>query len=640
MTVECNERADLDGPDTYHELVKSLSKRTCLKCNKRDGVLVCINADCPIVVHKDCMSSAAYFDDGGNFYCPYCAYKHSLDECRKAEERTILAKKALVSFLDTKAVSRTGDMKIFENSKRESSDGINSTFQKHIAQNGSSLMFEVPMIPDEIGEAHSGRVGDGTTSQYPLKDELRSVMMDNFLQVKLKSDNLKTKRRKTAIEMAGNCNGGVQRKQAQSEPDGMVDKDEGFDTLGLSPGQATKTIKLEDGRGRGTLQSSAEMYRGKTINSIILQDEYTSLEQLKANSDSNDQFAEIQKHEHDDAKNMFGSPTNAACRKREHDASVTHTKSDIFSSKHEGTKNKEEACYEEMEEKHQRQIEDFLHSLRKEDRIVTNRISSEGDVNSFHMTANFEDGGFGEHICRRTNEQQRLIKSVKDCTHSSRHMATKSQQNIDPIVGNYDGPAKKVKKQAEPQEPSKENADVSNEDAKEVNYSVHEENLSRSPVTVNKNNTNNTGQTSGIGDIHCKRADEGGKHVKLQKHDVIPTSKENAAVSYKEFDTADIHNASQEGYHMGYELCFEQKSQTPAHSKTRHPPRKSSGSSESDLEEYDEATHVESRQRVDSSKKIQHTPVTVRRKKLPWTIEEEEMLKVCVSLYYSVDMPI
>ncbi|KAL9241074.1 hypothetical protein vseg_015226 [Gypsophila vaccaria] len=623
MTDGCNERSD-------HEPVKSLSQITCLKCNECDGVLVCNSADCPIVVHKDCMSCAAYFDDGGNFYCPYCAYKHSLDECRKAKERSTLAKKALISFLDTKAVRRTRDIKIVESSKRERPD--NFTFQKHISQNGASMVFEVPTKPDEIGEAHSGGVGDGTTLPNSLKDERHSLMMDNSLQTK-NSENVKTKRRKTAKEMEGNCNGGVQSKQPQSEPPRTTEKDEGFDIQGLNLAQSMETTKLEYSRCRGNFQSSSEMHRGRTMNSIRLQNEYTTSKQLKANSETDNQSAEIKKDYCDHVKNMTGSPKNATCRTRKHDASVQHKESGIFSRRREVTKGTEEACYEEIEEMLRRQLEAAIHSSRKDDLSVTNRKSTEGDVNGFRVTVNSEDAGFEERFCQRTDEKQTLIKSVKYCTHSSTKLTTENQQNIDTMDGYYDGPAGKLYKQTEPLEPSKESVDVSNEDAEESDYSVPVENFSRSPIAVNKNNNNDTGKTSVIRDNHCKKADEWGKEV-LQKYDVTCKSKKNVGVSYKGFKTDDGGDSSQERHHVGYGLYSKQKNRTSAHFKIRHQPRKPSGCSESDSEEYDEATRVKSRQKVNPSKKIEHTPISVgRRKKLPWTTEEEETLKEGVEIF-------
>lgn len=63
-------------------------------------MLVCSQTDCPVSVHVTCIGSEPKFDDSGNFFCPYCAYKRALKKTRELREKAILAKKALSSFLD------------------------------------------------------------------------------------------------------------------------------------------------------------------------------------------------------------------------------------------------------------------------------------------------------------------------------------------------------------------------------------------------------------------------------------------------------------------------------------------------------------------------------------------------------------
>jgi hypothetical protein len=90
-------------PDSVPETVPvdSLEDNICITCNKLGGeLLVCSQTDCPVSVHVTCIGSEPKFDDSGNFFCPYCAYKRALKKTRELREKAILAKKALSSFLD------------------------------------------------------------------------------------------------------------------------------------------------------------------------------------------------------------------------------------------------------------------------------------------------------------------------------------------------------------------------------------------------------------------------------------------------------------------------------------------------------------------------------------------------------------
>lgn len=90
-------------PDSVPETVPvdSLDDNICITCNKLGGeLLVCSQTDCPVSVHVTCIGSEPKFDDSGNFFCPYCAYKRALKKTRELREKAVLAKKALSSFLD------------------------------------------------------------------------------------------------------------------------------------------------------------------------------------------------------------------------------------------------------------------------------------------------------------------------------------------------------------------------------------------------------------------------------------------------------------------------------------------------------------------------------------------------------------
>ncbi|KAL5076147.1 hypothetical protein RYX36_015131 [Vicia faba] len=88
----------------------SLDDDICIICNQAGGaLLVCTQTDCPVIVHVTCIGSEPKFDDSRNFFCPYCSYKRALKRTREFREKTILAKKALSSFLEKSQTVRKDD---------------------------------------------------------------------------------------------------------------------------------------------------------------------------------------------------------------------------------------------------------------------------------------------------------------------------------------------------------------------------------------------------------------------------------------------------------------------------------------------------------------------------------------------------
>lgn len=77
-------------------------EEVCVKCNKEDGeLLACSASICPLVVHDKCLNSPPSFDDSGNFYCPYCAYRLAVSDYRKAKKKAGSARKKLAAFMGT-----------------------------------------------------------------------------------------------------------------------------------------------------------------------------------------------------------------------------------------------------------------------------------------------------------------------------------------------------------------------------------------------------------------------------------------------------------------------------------------------------------------------------------------------------------
>ncbi|XP_027346192.1 uncharacterized protein LOC113857995 isoform X2 [Abrus precatorius] len=95
-------------PEPRPEPVDLLDRSICICCDdrgKEEEVLVCSEKDCPVAVHASCIGSEPKFDASGNFYCPYCWYKRAVDTCQQLREKAMVAKKALSTFLETRADS-------------------------------------------------------------------------------------------------------------------------------------------------------------------------------------------------------------------------------------------------------------------------------------------------------------------------------------------------------------------------------------------------------------------------------------------------------------------------------------------------------------------------------------------------------
>ncbi|XP_006349553.1 uncharacterized protein [Solanum tuberosum] len=88
----------------------------CVKCNEGGQLLICSSNTCPLVVHQSCLGSVPSFDNGGNFYCPFCAYSRAISEYLEGKKMSLLARKDLASFVGVGA--RRQSKKSSRNSRR------------------------------------------------------------------------------------------------------------------------------------------------------------------------------------------------------------------------------------------------------------------------------------------------------------------------------------------------------------------------------------------------------------------------------------------------------------------------------------------------------------------------------------------
>lgn len=81
-------------------------KKICVQCGWGGQMLVCAETGCPIAFHEKCLPSRPKFDGSGNYYCPYCTYKRAVEKAEMLRRKAMLAKQALLNFLDPREGDR------------------------------------------------------------------------------------------------------------------------------------------------------------------------------------------------------------------------------------------------------------------------------------------------------------------------------------------------------------------------------------------------------------------------------------------------------------------------------------------------------------------------------------------------------
>ncbi|KAL2472769.1 uncharacterized protein Fot_48505 [Forsythia ovata] len=90
----------------------------CTKCKRGGTLLVC--SRCILMVHEGCLGSAATFDAGGKFYCPFCAYLRAIEECNKVEDKASVARKDLATFIRMGTEKQTKEVSLRSRRKKKS----------------------------------------------------------------------------------------------------------------------------------------------------------------------------------------------------------------------------------------------------------------------------------------------------------------------------------------------------------------------------------------------------------------------------------------------------------------------------------------------------------------------------------------
>ncbi|KAJ8528548.1 hypothetical protein K7X08_022240 [Anisodus acutangulus] len=93
VNSQCTQGQDPLATENGREL------NVCVKCNEGGQLLICSSNTCPLVVHQNCLGSVPSFDNGGNFYCPFCAYSRAISEYLECKRMSSLARKDLAAFI-------------------------------------------------------------------------------------------------------------------------------------------------------------------------------------------------------------------------------------------------------------------------------------------------------------------------------------------------------------------------------------------------------------------------------------------------------------------------------------------------------------------------------------------------------------
>ncbi|KAJ8753780.1 hypothetical protein K2173_000034 [Erythroxylum novogranatense] len=160
------EECDLDGIDRVW-----LENDTCVECYKAGELFICGEVGCLMAYHEKCMNFKPDLEEKGKFYCPFCWFKRQTANSIRLKKKALLAKKALLDFMDPKFVG-----KVQENQN-------NVIFGEHVPS-------EVSFGKERNGADRSDRteIGDGVHAEFaPSKEvhvpEMEIAKSNNYDQV-------------------------------------------------------------------------------------------------------------------------------------------------------------------------------------------------------------------------------------------------------------------------------------------------------------------------------------------------------------------------------------------------------------------------------------------------------------------------
>lgn len=160
--VEDNTLHDASNKETDDVLDKidCFQKDTCTRCDESGDLLVCTEPGCPIALHELCMSCEPSFDEDGRFYCPYCSYKRALIRVNELRRKTMVAKRALSDFIDTRMVGGDNSPRMGEAGKKKSDDVSTCGGDVNLPNHGSHLCNESSRDHDIQVEQNQSNEGE------------------------------------------------------------------------------------------------------------------------------------------------------------------------------------------------------------------------------------------------------------------------------------------------------------------------------------------------------------------------------------------------------------------------------------------------------------------------------------------------
>ncbi|CAL5207708.1 unnamed protein product [Lathyrus oleraceus] len=132
---------------------ESTRQNLCMKCNEAGQLLVCKTTTCSLMVHKNCLGASAQLDAKGNFFCPFCAYSHTISEYLEAKKIASLARKELAIFI-SKGIRKEAVEHVYESGRQECIFSRKSYKCEH-----TPLAVNEENREDHAGE-HANKVGN------------------------------------------------------------------------------------------------------------------------------------------------------------------------------------------------------------------------------------------------------------------------------------------------------------------------------------------------------------------------------------------------------------------------------------------------------------------------------------------------
>lgn len=147
------------GGSGYVSVQEPSIRKVCVMCGKRKGdqMLVCAETGCPVALHVKCFPNEPKFDPSGKFFCPYCSYKRATAKVEEMKKRAILAKRALLNFVDAGLADHG----------RKRQNRANASASRNEIEGNEVLPPKETAAPVEKGPCLGEQMGDAKGSSPP-----------------------------------------------------------------------------------------------------------------------------------------------------------------------------------------------------------------------------------------------------------------------------------------------------------------------------------------------------------------------------------------------------------------------------------------------------------------------------------------